>query len=421
MKKQIVVALALLISTFSFSQKEELKTAEKAIKSKNYADALTAIQSAESLIGSADDKTKAKFYFLKGQALYANGAGANKDIDKAIESFNMVKDIESKTGKAKYTSNIEELKKQMLGNFLTKANTALQEKRYMQSSDGFNQAYRMSPKDTLYLYYAASTAVTSQDYDTSLKYYEELKDLGYTGIVMEYSATNKETGEPENFDSKQMRDFAVKGGSHIVPKEQKTESKYAEIIKNIALIYNSKGEDDKAIAAIKEARAENPEDASLIITEANIELRLGNTERFKTLMEEATVKDPNNPSLRYNVGVMTMKEGDYESARNAFNKALELDPTMQDAALNISTTYIEEGNQLVEQMNSLGTSEADFKKYDELKAKKVSLFEDGANALIKFLENNPNGSNDIFKQLNNIYLAIGDVEKAKMYKSKIKE
>ena len=421
MKKQIIIALALLVSTISFSQKNELKAAEKAIKNKNFADAKAAIQSAESLIGSADDKTKAKFYFLKGQSLYANGAGSNEETDEAIESFNMVKDIESKAGKIKYSSNVEEMKKTMLANFLTSANTALQAKQFMKSSDGFNKAYRMSTKDTLYLYYAASTAVTAQDYDVSLTLYEELRDIGYTGIELEYSATNKETGEPENFDNKSLRDFALKAGSHIVPKQKKTVSRSGEIIKNIALIYISKGEDEKATAAIKEARAENPDDVSLIISEANIELKLGNNDKFKSLMEEATLKDPVNPTLRYNVGVMTMKEGDFESARKSFSKALELDPSMQDAAINISTTFIDEGNKLVEEMNSLGTSSADFERYDVLKAQKVDLFQEGANILIQFLENNPNGSNSIFQQLNNIYLAIGDVDKAKMYKAKIKE
>jgi uncharacterized protein YdeI (BOF family) len=64
MKKQIVIALTLLVSSFSFAQKNELKAAEKAIKSGNYADAKAAVNSAESLIASADDKTKAQFYFL---------------------------------------------------------------------------------------------------------------------------------------------------------------------------------------------------------------------------------------------------------------------------------------------------------------------------------------------------------------------
>lgn len=421
MKKQIVIALALLVSAFSFSQKNELKAAEKAIKNNNFADAKAAIQSAEPLIGSTDDKTKAKFYFLKGQALYANGSSSGKEIDEAIESFNMVSDIESKSGKVKYSANVEEIKTQILSGVLTNANSALKNKQYMLSSNGFNKAYRMSPKDTLYLYYAASTAVTAKDYDTSLKYYEELRDLGYTGIDMEYTAINKESNETETFDSKSLRDFAVKSGSHIVPKSRKKESKSGEIIKNIALIYINKGEDEKATAAIKEARAENPNDVSLIISEANIELKLGNDDKFKSLMEEAKQKDPDNAVLHYNIGVMTMKEGEYETARNSFKKALELDPSMQDAALNISTTYIEEGNGLVEEMNNLGTSDADFKRYDELKDQKVDLFKNGADILVQYLDNNPKGSNTIFQQLNNIYLAIGDVDKAKMYKAKIKE
>ena len=41
----------------------------------------------------------------------------------------------------------------------------------MSAAKGFEKAYRMSPKDTLYLYYAASTAVTAQDYDNALEYY----------------------------------------------------------------------------------------------------------------------------------------------------------------------------------------------------------------------------------------------------------
>ena len=44
MKKQIIVALALLVSTLSFAQKNEIKAAEKAIKSGNFADAKSAIK-----------------------------------------------------------------------------------------------------------------------------------------------------------------------------------------------------------------------------------------------------------------------------------------------------------------------------------------------------------------------------------------
>ena len=39
MKKQIVLGLAFMIGAISFGQKKEMKAAEKAIKSNNYADA----------------------------------------------------------------------------------------------------------------------------------------------------------------------------------------------------------------------------------------------------------------------------------------------------------------------------------------------------------------------------------------------
>ena len=418
MKKQIIIALALLVTVFSFAQKSEIKAAEKAIKAKNYSDAKSELAKAESLIANADDKLKAKYYFLKGQALYANGAGSALDMPKALESFKMVKQIEN--GKGKYSEIVDKLKFELLNSLVASGYKANQEKRYESSAQDYNTAYRLSPKDTIYLYYAATSAIQGQHYDLALGYYEELKDLKFDGSETVYTATNKETGKEETFNNKVVRDASVKTGSHIAPKEKMTDSKLPLITKMLADIYIYKGEDDKATEAIKEARAENPDDLSLILSEANIELKLGNNDKFKSLMQEAILKDPNNAVLRYNIGVMTMKEGEYDAARKEFLKALDLDPTMKDAALNISTTYIEQGNSLVEVMNALGTSDADFKKYDELKEQKVDLFKKGASALESFLKTNE-GTNDLYQQLNSIYLAVGEVDKAKMYKNMIKE
>lgn len=134
--------------------------------------------------------------------------------------------------------------------------------------------------------------MSSGEYDASLKYYEELRDLGYSGEETKYTAVNKETNEEETFDTATLRDISVKAGSHIKPGTKKSESKSAEIIKNIALIYVNKGDNEKAVAAMKDARKENPDDLSLLLTEANVQLKMGNREEFKKLIEEATIKDP---------------------------------------------------------------------------------------------------------------------------------
>ena len=91
MKKQLVIALAFSISAFSFAQKKELKSAEKAIKSNNFAEAKAALNLAEGLMSSMDEKTKAKYYYLKGQALYANGAASMEDIDASLMNLNKAK------------------------------------------------------------------------------------------------------------------------------------------------------------------------------------------------------------------------------------------------------------------------------------------------------------------------------------------
>ncbi len=420
MKTNMILALTLFAGLNSFAQKSELRDAEKAIKSGNFSDAKTAISTAEPMLEADDEKMQAYYYFLKGQAMYANGTGAAEDIDMAIESFDKAVAIEEESGKDKYTDDIKEIKTEMLNNFLTKANAALQSKDYVKSSMGFDRAYRMSPKDTLYLYYAASTAVTGQDYDTSLKFYEELRDLGYKGEGMEYFATNKESGEEEAFDNMSLRDISVKAGTHIAPKDKKTESKSAEIVKNIALIHLSNGDDEKAAMAMKDAREQNPDDLGLLISEANVQLKMGNKERFKALMEEATTKDPENAELQYNLGVIAAEAGENEAAKGYYEKAIELDPSYADAYTNMSVLILSEEATIVEEMNSLGTSSKDNKRYDELRDQRVAIYESVIPYLETALKLKPK-SIQAAKTLMNIYSVTSKTEKFKAMKTKVEE
>ena len=61
----------------------------------------------------------------------------------------------------------------------------------------------------------------------------------------------------------------------------KTESRLPEIVKNIALIYVQKGDNDSAISAIKEARAINPDDVNLILSEADLYIKIGDKNQIQ--------------------------------------------------------------------------------------------------------------------------------------------
>lgn len=409
MKKQIIIALALSISAFSFAQKKELKSAEKAIKSENYAEAKAALKQAEALMSAMDEKLKAKYYYLSGQALYANGKGSDVDVDAAIESLNKVK--------GSYASEISQLKTNMTNGLLKIGNDAYTAKDYSKASKYFEKSYRVIENDTIFLYYAAATAVNVKEYDRALVLYEELKNLGYTGIETKYFATNVETGEEEILD-KRTRDLYVKAKSHIKPGERKTDSKKPEIVKNVALIYVSQGDNEKAIAAMKDARAESPDDVNLVLSEANVHFKMGNTEEFKALMQKATEMDPANAELQYNLGVISADSGQQEEAKAHYEKAIELDPNYINAYINLSALVLAQEEPLIEEMNGLGTSKADDKRYDELREERQNLYKEAVPYLTKALEIAPKNINAA-KTLMNIYSILGETDKYKSIKEKV--
>ncbi|PWK17118.1 tetratricopeptide repeat protein [Xanthomarina spongicola] len=410
MKKQFIVALAIMVATFSFAQKKELKEAEKAIKDNNFAEAKTLLSQVEPMLSSMDDKYKAQYYYLNAEALYANGSANNDDVAKALKSLGLVQ--------GEYAEESKVLKNSMIQSFVKKGNEAYESKDYSVSSKNFENAYRVSPQDTLYLYYAAVTATGVQEFDRALVLYEELEELNYTGIETEYLAIDKETGEIEVFQSKNIRDISVKGGTHLKPTQRQTESKQGEIVKNMALIYTNQGDNEKALAALSRARKANPDDLNLLITEANLYFKLGDKDKFKDLLQEATERDPKNPELQFNLGVISQESGDLDSAKKYYDKAIELDPNYTNAKINMAAMLLDQEKGLIEEMNSLGSSPADNKRYDELKLERAQIYKSAIPYLESALKSDPSNV-DAAKTLMNIYSATGDTDKFKAMKATV--
>ena len=403
------MVMAMTFSVAVFSQKAELKAAEKALKSGQTENAKTTLEGAASLVEGADAKTQAQYHFLRGQVYADLGKKGNGDaFTTASDAYNKTIAIEEKAGKAKYTVQARQNLSALTADVINAAVDDNANKRYKEAAEKLYLGYKLSPQDTIYLYFAASSAVTGGDYEKALVYYNELKAVDYDGSGITYSATNNETGEVEEM-AKVQRDLLVKSGTYSNPKEERTPSKKAEIVKNMALIYTQLGQDDKAVNAFAEARKDNPNDVNLILSEANLHFKLGDKDKFKALMAEATQIAPNNPDLFYNIGVVNMEQGNIPEARDAYKKALDIKPGYVNALLNLSTTYVNEGNGLIDEMNTLGTSRADTARYDELKQKKDDLFLEGANILENALKTNADNQG-ILTQLKNIYGALGDNE-----------
>lgn len=411
MKKQLILAITLFATVFSFAQKKELKTLAKAVKNSNFAEAKAVLTQLEPMLSSMDDKSKAKYYLNKGKAFFANGAGSGADVMVAVESLGKI------TGSG-LEGEVSNLKKLMEKDLLQDANTLFTNKNYKEAATAFYNLYEIVPTDLEYLYYAAYSAKNGEDYANGLKYYLKLKELGYTGVKTEYFATSKETGEEDVFD-KETRDLYVnKLKTHVSPGERESESRVSEINNNIINFYNKQDNTDAALVVLKEARELDPQNIDLILSGANLYLKLKDDQKFKSLMQEAVKMQPNNAGLHYNIGVINMRNKDIDASIESFKKTLSIDPSYTDAALNISTAYIDKGNSLIEKMNALGNSSADNAKYDQLKTEKANYFQMGADILEAFISNNPKADAGIGQQLYNIYNALGNTDKANAVKSK---
>jgi tetratricopeptide (TPR) repeat protein len=166
---------------------------------------------------------------------------------------------------------------------------------------------------------------------------------------------------------------------------------------------------------MREARAENPDDLNLVLTEANVHYTMGNTEKFKELLEYATERDPNNAELQYNLGVIAADADDFENAKKYYQRAIALNSKYTNAYINLAALILGQEESIIDEMNNLGTSAADDRRYDELREERNQLYLDAIPYLEKALAADPTNF-QAAKTLSNIFSTTGNDVKAKEYK-----
>ncbi len=409
------------------AQKKELRKIDKLVLESFWEEAKDELETAKSLILSSEEKYKAQFYFYDAKV-----SNELKDFKNAINSLNNLNKLNPNSNlptklELEY-SNLGIVISNSLVNSAVKDN---QDANFLDAADKLIMAYEMD-KDQYkdYLYFAAGSSVNGKDYDKALGYYVSLKDMGYTGVVDEYFVTNNETGMEEKVSQTEF-DLLKSSKDYSNPRIGQTESRFPEIVKNIALIYVQQGKNDVAEQAIKEARKIQPDDVSLLLNEADLYIRISNSSedeeerllyrnKFKELMEKAIELDPDNGILYYNLGVIYAEQGEFELAKEKYSQAIKLIPDYVDAYLNLVSVILEDEVSIVEQMNSLGNSKKDNIRYDELKVERENLYKECVPLLEELLKVSPENI-DALNTLKNIYGVLGNNEGFMELKAKIEE
>ena len=407
MKKLFLLTITFLVCQFNYAQKKELKSVDKLLKSGDFIEAKASLELISNMITTSDDKTKAKFYYLKGLSNYQNGEASFENKLLSIKSFNNVKKIEENTSKL-YTIKIEDILTNLFNSFVNDSKIALESKNYEQSYKNLEAAYNVSNKDTLYLYNAALVATEAKSYDVALNYYENLIDIGYTGVSINYYATENESGKEQVFQDEKSRNFSVDViGTHNSPRDEMAKSVEIDILRSIAAIYRSKEDFDKSLDYLERAKILDSNDINLILLESNVRWEMGDVDKYQELVSKALDIEPDNVDLIFNLGVVNADKGNLTEAIDFYNKAIKLDPAYTKAYLNAAALILDREGEMIKEMNSLGTSTADYNRYDELKIERENLYK----SAIPYLEEVYNLENDNIsaaRTLRNIYSALDD-------------
>lgn len=393
--KKLFTLFFILTLSLAVGQKKEIKKAIKAFDAGDVQGATDLLETNAALFEAADEKVTLQKTFLEAKIDLAN-----KNYQSSFDKFQAY---------AAAGGDDPEYDNQLLTLTSEIVNSAIEdnsEQRYPEAASKLYLAYTVNTETNKdYLYFAASSAVNGSDYDNALKYYNILKEIKYEGIVTTFFAKSAESGEEVELSESEYNIYK-KTKDYTDFREETSESRYPEIIKNIALIYAQTGDNEKAMEAVKLARKEDPKDLNLILTEANLYIQLDENDRFEELMKEAIAQDPNNATLYFNLGVVNAQKGNKEDARGYYEKTIELDPNFESGYLNLVSLILEGESAIVEEMNGLGTSRADNARYDELKTKREDLYKECVPVLEKLVELNQN--QEAVKTLMNIYGTLGD-------------
>jgi tetratricopeptide (TPR) repeat protein len=433
--KHILLALAVLVSVPSFAQKDELKKLKKIYEKdaptvNDLVDYKANLDKLGPIATEEGDKVYYNFYKANTASIEIAMLGPNpnpvqfsqflspKVIYDVATAYNATLDYEKRIGKKVFTDDIIQ-KANSYKPILVNVAVGLGEaKKYKEAADVLYSVYLLDKNDQDKLFYAASYAVNGSDYVNALAYYNELKTLNYSGENMIFWAMNKSTKKEETFPSKTEREIFIKGGTHEKPRDEKAESKKGEIYKNIALILIDGGKIEEAKIAVSDARKTNPNDNSLILTEADLYLKLNDLSTYTKLVNEALANDPNNKTLCYNLGVTSTNANKLDEAEKYYKKAIEIDPNYFDALLNLSELKLRSDEKFVNEMNKLGTSEKENKRYEVLKSDRAKNFNSILPYLEKAVEVRPEDE-AAKKTLLSVYNALEMTDKYKALKAKM--
>jgi len=428
MKRLLFAVLTFAALTVQAQEAPKVTSAIIALRGNEIVEAKGFIDEATSIIETKNqaeikEKILTKYYYNRA-LIYAKIAGSpdaeikalsDNANDIAAESILDLLKYESTLKKPRYSEDALREVPNIAYNYLVEAGAAYESGDYASSYNGYMAAFDFKKNellgdfaqlDTGLLFNAGIIAGMAGDDESGVNAFRTCLDLGYTGIT--FTATYAASGQPKQYPNKAAMDQEIELGLATDPviSDDVRPSIYISLINAYKKIENSELYD----ATLTEARSLYPENKDLLDIQLQAFLDKKDYEGALANLDEAISKNPGKGIYHFVKGNILQTElKDLDAALEEYKATLEVDPENSDAMYMCGLVYIDRANKITEQMNSLSLSES--RKYDSLKKKQKTVFEESLSYFENAREMNPDDL-DIVRALAEVYRKVGNYEKS---------
>lgn len=439
--RTFILAMFAVITVNVFAQEKPLITeAILALRKNDMVEAKKNIDEASTIIdqkgeGAIDPKQMSKFLYNKGLIYQRIAASTNEDlrkstpdaIDIAAESYLQLFDYEERMAKKRYSDDAIQPVMNLSSAINSRAFDKYGAQDFSGAAEDFMKAYNMKKNpglgqyakyDSTSYYYAAVNYSMAQDYENAVKIMKELLDMKYAGhsYTADVIAADGSVA-PQAFPNRQMMEQWIEMGKAQNPVIGP--SMRPEIYSRLLQIYQTTEDMDNFNTTLQLAREEYPNEINFINIELQKYLDAEEYDKALNILEAAITSNPDNALYYYVKGfIYQTNVKDNEKALEAYATATEKDPENFDSWFMSGVVWYDQGKATLDEMNQLGMSSAEQKKYEQLKGVKNDFFKKSIPYFEKAYVINSEDLETV-KALWEVYRQLGDYEKVKEMKAKM--
>jgi hypothetical protein len=389
MKKISLLVVLLMTITFSFGQKNVRQTASNFLKEGKLDKAMETINQC---IQDPTTATDAKAWFIRGN-IYLEIANSTDEKYKALDpnalqtALDSYKKATEYDQKKEYTEDIFAKVNWQRNNYFNQAVDNYNKKQYRDAmlafENGANALSSIKINDTISLFYAAACAGLANDKVKAKQYYADLLKQG---------------------------------------------AKSPTIYISLSDLYRQDKDSSGALKVVREGLKMYPNDLKLFLTETNIYLTFGDTEKALKNLKLASEQDTSNQTVFFALGTIydnisndtlksvKVREEAFNSAIVSYKRAIQLSPGYFEPNYNIGALYVNKAAAINDRANKLPLdAEVEYKK---LKAEADGYLEVATPYLEKASELMPDDINTLYS-LKQIYSRLNKTDKLKAVTEKI--